>query len=57
MVAAIAAVIVTIVFGLGGVVANVFTKSCQDIGSATGNSVAGAAGAQAAPKGCPTRTP
>ncbi len=31
MVAAIAAVIVGIVFGLGGVVQNVFTNSCNDI--------------------------
>jgi pilus assembly protein Flp/PilA len=55
MVAAIAAVIVTIVFGLGGVVANVFTKSCQDIGAAADPVAAGANGAVTPPKGCPDR--
>jgi pilus assembly protein Flp/PilA len=35
MVAAIAAVIVAIVFGLGGVVAGVFTGTCQHLGNAT----------------------
>jgi pilus assembly protein Flp/PilA len=34
MVAAIAAVIVGIVFGLGGVVADVFTNTCQSIENA-----------------------
>ncbi|HST85800.1 MAG TPA: Flp family type IVb pilin [Kineosporiaceae bacterium] len=33
MVAAIAAVIVGIVFGLGGVVQNVFTNTCETISS------------------------
>ena len=39
MVAAIAAVIVGIVFGLGGVVADVFKSTCQSIEASPGGSV------------------
>ena len=38
LVAAIAALVVAIVFGLGGVVKGVFTKTCSEVGSKAGTS-------------------
>jgi pilus assembly protein Flp/PilA len=40
LVAAIAALIVLVVFALGGVVKGVFSKTCNDVGSKSGQSTA-----------------
>ncbi|HST85801.1 MAG TPA: Flp family type IVb pilin [Kineosporiaceae bacterium] len=49
MVAAIAAVIVGIVFGLGGIVREVFGTTCNEIGTSAGANTAACPAAPAAP--------
>lgn len=49
MVAAIAALIVGIVFGLGGVVQGVFQDTCEDVAVGTGGTAADCVPAPAAP--------
>lgn len=43
LVAAIAALIVVIVFALGGIIQNVFSDTCTEIGTGSGNAVDGCA--------------
>ena len=43
LVAAIAALIVVIVFALGGIIQNVFSETCTEIGTGSGNGTDGCA--------------
>ena len=49
MVAAIAAVIVGVVFGLGGLVRGTFQQTCQGVATGTGQAQPAGCGAPAAP--------